>query len=70
MRARWKRCRAIPVDDSIRVEIVQGAHELLGDLLYRLLGQALVVLQNVEQLALSVLRHNAEVSLRFECVKH
>jgi hypothetical protein len=58
------------VDDSIRVEIVQGANELLGDLLHRLLGQALVVLQNVEQLALCVLRHNAEVSLRFEGVKH
>jgi hypothetical protein len=39
----------------VGVQVVQRAHELLGDRLHHVLGQALVVLQDLKQLALSKL---------------
>ena len=39
------------MDDAVVVQVVQRPHELLGDVLDDGLGQLLVVLQDLEQLA-------------------
>ena len=44
-----------PVDDPVRVQVVQGADQLLGDALHDVLGERLVVLQDLKELALGKL---------------
>ena len=59
----------VSVDDAMRMQIVKGVHQLLGDLAYLVLWEVPVVLQNLEELALSELRDHAELMRRLERVQ-
>jgi len=48
---------------------VQGLDQLLGDLAHFLLGQVLVVLQNLEQLAVCLLSHQTEFVVGLKTVQ-
>ena len=59
-----------PVNNSIGVQVVQCFDELFGNLLNSFLWKSLVVLKNVEQFTLGVLRDHTEISICFKCIKH
>jgi hypothetical protein len=42
----------VAVDDAVAVQVVQGVHELLGHVADHVLGERVVVLEHLEQLAL------------------
>ena len=44
-----------PVDDAVGVQVVQRADQLLGNVLHHILGQVLIILKDLEQLALGKL---------------
>mmetsp|Transcript_23406 Transcript_23406/g.56011 ORF Transcript_23406/g.56011 Transcript_23406/m.56011 type:complete len:249 (-) Transcript_23406:293-1039(-) len=60
----------VPVDDPVGVEVVQRSHQLLCDHLHDLLRQILVILEDLKELSLRVLGHDAEVGLRLKSIKH
>jgi hypothetical protein len=49
---------------------MKSLHELFGNLLYSAFRKSLVVLQNVEQLALGVLGDNTELSICLKSIEH
>ena len=44
--------------------------QLFCDLLDRFLRQPKVILQDIEQFTLPILRYNAEITISFECIEH
>jgi hypothetical protein len=58
------------VNYAIRVQVMQRLDELFSNLLYCAFRKSLIVLQNVEQLTLSVLSNNTELSISFKSIKH
>ncbi len=69
----------VPVNDVVRVEVVESVDELLGDFADLFLRQGLVVFEDLEKLALSKLKgekhgryfgDDAEVVGCFEGVDH
>ena len=60
----------VAVDDAVVVQVVQRLDELPRDLLHLLLRQRLVVLEDLEELALRELRHEHDVRRRLEVVQH
>ena len=60
----------VPMYDTIRVEVMQSFHQLLRHLLHCGFGELGVVLQDIEKLALGILRHHTKLSLCLEGIKH
>ena len=49
---------------------MKSLHELFSNLLYSAFRKSLVVLQNIEQLALGVLGDNTELSISLKSIEH
>jgi hypothetical protein len=60
----------VAVDDAVAVQVVQRTHQLTRDGPHDVLGQRLVVLQHLEQLAARKLRDDAKLPRRFERIQH
>ena len=60
----------VAVDDAVGVEVVERSNELLADFRHAGFGELVVVLQNLEKLAMRELRDDDELGLRLEGVEH
>ena len=60
----------VTVDDTVRVQVVEGLHELPSDDAHLLLRQRAVILEHLEELALGVLSDDNDLRLGLEIVEH
>lgn len=55
--------------DTIRVDVMQGPHQLLGNLSYLRLFQVLIILNNVKQFSLAQFRNNNKLRVGLKRVQ-